>query len=405
MRFAILHHGDPLEETLWSGIPLNIARTLREMGHEVEIIGNLKPQVPLFSRLKTQFYKRILKKMYLINRDPAVFAARARSCNRRLKEAGRLDAVLITYPADAAYLETDIPVLILHDASWTQLVDFYPGAERKTMAAETLRGGIELDKAGLARCKRAIYSSQWAVEGVVRDYGVPRSKLSVAPLGSSIVDPPQREDVERYLKNRLQGPMKLFFLGREWYRKGGDIAVAVAAQIDALGVPVELHVAGCTPDSALPAWVKLRGPLRKNIPEEAAVLRNLFETSDLFIMPTRADAFGIVYGESAAFGMPVIGSNVGGVPEAVSGEWGMTMTLDTSPRAIAEWAVNLYKDRAAYERLAWLARESYETRLNWTAFCSHVVQVAAEAITLRQPTADCCSRELVEANVADRIGS
>jgi glycosyltransferase involved in cell wall biosynthesis len=389
MRFAVLHHGDPLTEMLWAGIPLNIARTLREMGHEVEIIGNLTPQVPLFSRLKTQFYKRILNKMYLINRDPAVFAARARGSNRRLKAAGRLDAVLITYPADAAYLETDVPLLIVHDAAWTQLVDFYPGAERSKMAPETLRGGIKLDKAGLARCRQAIYCSQWAVEGVIRDYGVPRSKLSVAPLGACIVNPPRREDVARYLKSRLQGPMKFFFLGWEWYRKGGDIAMAVVEQVEALGFPVELHVAGSKPQGALPAWVKLHGPLRKDNPEEAATLRGLFETSDFFIMPTRADTFGLVYAESAAFGMPVIASNVGGVPEAAKGEWGLTLPLDTPPRVIAEWAVKLYKDRAAYERLAWLARESYETRLNWLAFCSRLVEVAAGEIPLAATAEGC----------------
>ena len=378
MRFAFVHNGDPLSETLWSAIPLNIIRTLREMGHEVEIIGNLEPHIPLFARIKTQFYKRILNKMYLLNRDPAVFAMRAPSGNRRLKAAGQFDAVLTAYPADAANLETDSPILIIHDAAWTQLVDFYPGTERHRVAAETLNGGIELDKAGLSRCCHAIYCSQWAVEGVVRDYGVPRSKLSVAPLGSSIVNPPQREDVLRYLKGRLKGPMKLFFLGVEWHRKGGDIAVAVAEQVEALGIPVELHVAGCKPPNQLPAWVKVHGLLRKSNPAEAATFRSLFETCDFFIMPTRADAFGIVYGESAAFGMPVIASDAGGVREAACGEWALTLPLDTSPRIIAEWAISLFKDRGAYERVAWLAREAYETRLNWPAFCRHIVEVADE---------------------------
>lgn len=375
MRFAFVHNGDPLSETLWSGIPLNIIRTLREMGHEVEIIGNLQPHIPLFARVKTQFYKWVLNKMYLLNRDPAVFAVRARSGNRRLKAAGQFDAVLTAYPPDAANIETDSPLLIVHDAAWTQLVDFYPGTERHRIAPETLNGGIELDKRGLSRCCHAIYCSQWAVEGVVRDYGVPRWKLSVAPLGSSIVNPPQREDVERFLKSRLQGPMRLFFLGVDWHRKGGDMAVAVAEQVATLGISVELHVAGCEPPKPVPAWVKVHGLLRKNNPAEAATLRNLFETCDFFIMPTRADAFGIVYGESAAFGMPVIASDVGGVREAACGEWALTLPLDTAPRIIAEWATSLFEDRAEYERLAWLARESYETRLNWPAFCRHIVEV------------------------------
>ena len=357
------------------------------MGHEIEVIGNLTPAVPWFSRIKTQFYKRILGKVYLINRDRGVFAARAKSANRRLKAAGRLDAILITYLPDAVHLETDVPLVIVHDATWMQLIDFYPGTERNRLAAETLRDGIELDKAALARCKHAIYSSTWAVESAVRDYGVPRSKLSVAPFGSNFADPPRREDVERYLKGRLQGPMKLLFVGWEWHRKGGDLAVAIAAQIEALGVAVELHVVGRPPDGALPSWVKVHGQLLREIPEQAAIFRGLFERSDLFVMPTRADTFGIVYCEAASFGLPVIASHVGGVPEAVRGEWGITPVPDTPPRLIAEWAVNLYKDRAAYERLVWLARDAYESRLNWPAFCRHVVDVVAHCV------AHCAARE------------
>jgi len=375
MRFAVVHYADPLSQLVWSAIPLSVGRTLQEMGHEVCFIGELTPQVPLFSRIKTQFYKRILNKVYVINRDPAVFAARASSANRRLKEAGPLDAILTFYLGDAAYLQTDVPIAIVHDASWTQLIDFYPGTECDRLAEETLRGGIELDRLALARCHHAIYSSQWAVEGVVRDYGVPRSKLSVAPFGSNFADAPRREDVQRYLLERLKTPMNLLFVGWDWHRTGGDVAVAIAREIIALGVPVELHVVGCRPDGELPSFVRVHGRLLKDIPEQATTLRRLFATSDLLVMPTRADTFGIVYGEAAAFGMPVIASNVGGVPEAVRGGWGLTLSLDTSPRLIAEWAVNLYQDRSAYERLAWLARDAYETRLNWRAFCEHLLRV------------------------------
>lgn len=376
MRFAVLHFGDPLSELLWSAIPLNIVRTLRQMGQEVEVIGNLKPEVPLFSRIKTQLYRRVLNKIYLINRDPAVFAARAADANRRLKELGPLDAILITYLPDAVYLQTDIPIVIVHDATWTQLTEFYPGSERARLAVETVRDGIEMDKQALALCKHAIYSSQWAADSAIRDYGVPPSKVSVVQLGSGIVDPPAREDVARYLMGRLQGAMQLLFLGREWYRKGGDLAVAIAAEIEALGVAVQLHVAGCTPDAVLPAFVKVHGPLRKDIPEQAATLRGLFERSDLFLMPTRADAFGMVYGESAAFGTPVVAGSAGGVPEIIGqGEWGKTASPDMPLRAIAEWAVSLYENRTEYERLAWQAREAYETRLNWHAFCRKLVEI------------------------------
>ena len=221
MRFAFLHHGDPLAESLWSAIPLNIIRTLRELGHEVVLVGSLNPQAPLLARVKTQVYRRLFKKMYLINRDPAVINQRARDGNQRLKALGRFDAVLIAYPPDAAYLETSDPVIIVHDATWTQLLDFYPGLERDNLAAETIRGGIELDQLALDRCDHVVYCSHWAAAGATGEFHVPRNKVSIAPLGASIADVPTRADLTAYLQRRGQATIKLFFQGRERYGKEG----------------------------------------------------------------------------------------------------------------------------------------------------------------------------------------
>ncbi len=378
MRFACLHHGDPVSEDLWSGIPLNIVRTLRELGHEVVLIGALQPHVPVFSRVKSAIYKFLFKKVYVINRDPSVIRARTPDANKRLSQLGAVDAILVSYLPDAAYLESKYPVVLLHDATWVQLLDYYPGYERSRLAAETVRGGIELDREALRRCAHAIYSSHWATRSASQDYGVPDHKLSVAPLGASIVNPPTRTDVAAYLKRRGQDTMKLFFLGKEWHRKGGDIAVQVAAEIMRLGVPVELHVAGCQPEGEIPPFVRAHGSLRKDVEAQAQKLRGLFESSDFFIMPTRADAFGIVFGESAAFGLPVMASDSGGVREAARGEWSLVPPPGTSPSIYAQWAVSLFRNRAEYERLSWLARESYENDLNWPSFCRHLIQVVSE---------------------------
>jgi glycosyltransferase involved in cell wall biosynthesis len=378
VRFACLHHGDPLSEALWSGIPLNIVRTLRELGHEVVPIGELQPQIPFASRVKSAFYRFLLKRVYTLNRDPMVIRSRTPDAERRLKEIGPVDAVLIAYLPDAAYLETGNPIILLHDATWAQLLDYYPGYERKRLAAEIVRGGLTLDKAALERCSHAIYTSSWAAASVAADVGIPPHKVSAAPLGANMIHPPSREDVASCLRQRGHGPMKLFFLGKEWYRKGGDIAVQVATEIQRMGVPVELHVAGCDPEGDIPAFVRRHGFLRKDVQCEVDQLRGLFASSDFFIMPTRADATPVVYAESAAYGLLVMASDTGGVKAMVSGEWGITPEPGASAQVFAAWAVTIYRDRERYERLSWLAREAYERELNWPAFCRHLVQVVKE---------------------------
>ena len=42
-----------------------------------------------------------------------------------------------------------------------------------------------------------------------------------------------------------------------------------------------------------------------------------FKTSDIYLMPSRSDAFGIAFLEAWAAGKPVIGANVGATPEVI----------------------------------------------------------------------------------------
>ncbi len=378
MRFAFLHHGILESEALWSGIPLNILRTLRGLGHDVAAIDQLQPHLPLRARIKGWFYLYARKRRYLVNRDPSVIRGRAADGNRRLAALGKVDAVLVAYPPDAAFVESSSPVILIHDATWLLLLDYYPGLERALLAEETLRGGMELDGMGLARCAHIVYCSHWAADSAMKDFGVPPEKISIAPLGASIPHAPNREDVAAYLRRRGKEPMKLLFVGVEWLRKGGEIAVAVAAEIERRGIAVELHVAGCEPEGNVPAFVRRHGRLRKDVAGEARELRELQEFCDFLLVPTRAEAFGIVFAEAAAFGLPVMAADTGGVRDAIKGSWGIAPPLDAPVSAYADWAVDLYRDRARYEQVAWMAREAYEKELNWVTFCGHIEQTVAK---------------------------
>ena len=151
MRFLCLHHGDIRSEQTFSGIPLHIMNALESLGHQLVVEGNLQPGAPLIGRIKGVLYKKLLRKTYLVNRDPHTFRRRAVDANRRIRAAGKVDAVVITQIGDAAYIESEAPMITVHDATWFQLLDYYPGYERKSYAKETIDGGIALDKLGLQR--------------------------------------------------------------------------------------------------------------------------------------------------------------------------------------------------------------------------------------------------------------
>jgi glycosyltransferase involved in cell wall biosynthesis len=360
---------DPEDRMFWSGTPKNMVAGLREAGHRVTTIGPLQPQATLWARIKGRFYRHVWGQVYLINRDSAVARLRAEHANLLLRECGTVDAVIVPYLPDAAYLSSAAPLIVVHDATWHQLLDFYPGYERKRIARETQNDGYEMDYLSLQKCDLAIYASEWAASSAAKDYGIDPRKICVIPLGAGLNSVPTRDQLVRCVKGRGRGSCRLLFVAVDWYRKGGDIAVAIAQRLASRGVPVELQVVGCQPPGVMPSFVRSFGFLSKTNPPQAQVVQRLFEEADFFVLPTRADCSPIVLNEAAAYGLPVAATSVGGVPEIVHESWGGLLPPDATPDAFAEWLHLQYFDRNAYERMAWSARENYEERLNWGAFC------------------------------------
>lgn len=84
---------------------------------------------------------------------------------------------------------------------------------------------------------------------------------------------------------------------------------------------------------------------------------SLFATSDVFLLPSEKESFGLVALEAMACGVPTIGSTIGGIPEVVvHGETGYLAPV-TDVEKMAAYAIQLLTDDALYQRVSWAARE------------------------------------------------
>jgi glycosyltransferase involved in cell wall biosynthesis len=73
-------------------------------------------------------------------------------------------------------------------------------------------------------------------------------------------------------------------------------------------------------ERSLPAGVRQRRGIGGSTPEWL----DAWHAADLFVMPTRNEAFGLVFQEAAAAGLPAIGTRLNAVPEIVAdGETGI----------------------------------------------------------------------------------
>lgn len=104
-------------------------------------------------------------------------------------------------------------------------------------------------------------------------------------------------------------------------------------------------------DEALSGFVRFLGPL------ERGSLPQMYQLSDLFVMTSRRENFGLVYIEANACGLTVVGGNVGGVPEAVID--GVTGLL-VDPNSPAETAKAILKILMNPDRKAELEKNAYQ---------------------------------------------
>lgn len=144
--------------------------------------------------------------------------------------------------------------------------------------------------------------SNWAAEGLKRD-GVDPDVIRVLPPGVDLDlwRPATHEGGER--------PLRLLFVGGDFRRKGGpELLRAIAARPGAFEAAI---VTRETPGE-LPDGVRVVRAT-PNSPE----LLDLYRWADLFVLPTRAECFGIATVEAMASGLPVIVSDVGGARDIV----------------------------------------------------------------------------------------
>ena len=166
------------------------------------------------------------------------------------------------------------------------------------------------------------------------------------------------------------------------------MAIAVASRLNDQGIACQLDIVGADPPKSRPNWVRAHGFLPRKDPAARSELAALLLAADFLILPTRADCSPIVLSEAAAYGLPVVTTAVGGIPETI-GEtgWAKAFPVDARDELFADWIAHVFRDRAHYERLAWLGRREHASRLNWPDFARTLIGTVRELQGAAAPTA------------------
>jgi len=183
---------------------------------------------------------------------------------------------------------------------------------------------IRTDAAVFRRAAAIIATSHWAAASVHERYPECRTPVHVLP-NPVLLEHFDRAWIEkRRARARAGSKPRVLFVGGDFRRKGGfDLLEAwIDGSFHRLAT-LDL-VTNWSISSTLPEGVHLW----PHVDAYSAEWQTRWEQADVFVMPTHNEAFGLVYQEAAAAGIPAIGTAHNAVPEIVrDGETGMVVPI------------------------------------------------------------------------------
>ncbi|HAY3322227.1 TPA: glycosyltransferase family 4 protein, partial [Escherichia coli] len=166
------------------------------------------------------------------------------------------------------------------------------------------------------------------------------------------------------------------FLGVDWERKGGKTALKAIEYVRQLyGIDVRLKICGCTPNQKiLPTWVELIDKVDKNNVDEYQKFIDVLSNADILLLPTIAECYGMVFCEAAAFGLPVVATDTGGVSSIVINE--RTGILIKDPLDYKHFGNAIHKIISSvetYQNYSQNARIRYNNILHWDNWAKKII--------------------------------
>jgi len=163
--------------------------------------------------------------------------------------------------------------------------------------------------------------------------------------------------------------------------KGHDFIIQTISRLpDEFLNKVELHIAGKGPYlkelESLVEKLNLRHQvfLHQYVPDEK--LPDFYNQSDAFILCTRqssesteVEGFGLVFLEAQSCGKPAIGTNTGGIPDAIEAENGGWLIEQDNQEQLTNLIIKLIENRKYLEDQARKARLRILEKCTWDYYC------------------------------------
>lgn len=355
LRVGFLSVHNPYDRNCFSGTAYYMAQALRARDDtDLVIMG---PHRPPRTGLAGKIFKRIF------GEQKAHFD--------RLDVAG-LDVIIAPVASSlVAKFAEDLPVpmVLITDATPAFLREFY-GYDIPADADATETRALRFAQA-------AVYSSDYMADRARAEFAdLPEAGVFAIPFGINLDRLPPAPVVKPQ-----PDPLQLLFIGQDWHRKGGDIAIDALDALLERGTDAELTVVGCSdPRADSHPNVTVLGYLNKNDPADNDRLTAALTEAHVFVLPTRADCTPMVIAEANAYACPVLVTNTGGIGSLMNE--GTNGAMLPPGATGAEWADAIEAmtyDQTRYRALSQSSHAHCHAKLTWTAWADRITEVLKSA--------------------------
>ena len=153
-------------------------------------------------------------------------------------------------------------------------------------------------------CKKIIAWTNWTKNKILREIPEIKNKIEVVYPAM----PVYYDDKKRILfEKKKGGKIRLLFISRRFYFKGGLQAVEVMDRLTKMHKNVEGLVISDTPSEILEKYGKNKKIKFSPLVSQDKIFNEIYPSSDIIIYPAYTDTFGFIHMEALSFGIPLIG--------------------------------------------------------------------------------------------------
>lgn len=200
------------------------------------------------------------------------------------------------------------------------------------------------ERKALKRLSGLLANSNSTARTISSSYAISKEDIQTVYLGMDLNINPVNDDQENH---RLANP-KLLLVGGNIQRKGLLTILKAMALLNRDITNLKLQVVGKNQNiekmKRIAAKLKLDDSVEFLGWVHPKKIHHYYEKSAIFVMPSLMEGFGLVFLEAMSNGLPVIGSNVGGIPELIQDKKNGLMVESKDPDMLKSKILLFLKD-------------------------------------------------------------